>query len=109
MICDLGDVVIVPFPFVDTAAEKRRPSVVLSREAFNEINGHSICAHDHHGRPDKLAKRYRDRRSRRSGLRAMRSPLESLHSAECIVLKRVGESRQRIREQGFDRTRAMIR
>jgi mRNA interferase MazF len=44
VICDLGDVVIVPFPFVDLAAEKRRPSVVLSRQAFNESNGHSICA-----------------------------------------------------------------
>jgi mRNA interferase MazF len=44
VICDLGDVVIVPFPFVDIAAEKRRPSVVLSGKAFNETNGHSICA-----------------------------------------------------------------
>lgn len=44
MICDLGDVVVVPFPFVDAAAEKRRPSVILSRQAFNESNGHSICA-----------------------------------------------------------------
>ena len=44
MICDLGDVVVVPFPFVDIAAEKRRPSVVLSRQEFNRMNGHSICA-----------------------------------------------------------------
>ena len=44
MICDLGDVVVVPFPFVDIAAEKRRPSVVLSHHAFNKSNGHSICA-----------------------------------------------------------------
>lgn len=44
MICDLGDVVVVPFPFVDVAAEKRRPSLVLSRQAFNEASGHSICA-----------------------------------------------------------------
>lgn len=44
MICDAGDVVVVPFPFVDIAAEKRRPSVVLSRLAFNEAHGHSICA-----------------------------------------------------------------
>lgn len=44
MICDLGDVVVVPFPFVDIAGEKRRPSVVLSRQAFNQSNGHSICA-----------------------------------------------------------------
>ena len=44
MICDAGDVVVVPFPFVDVAAEKRRPSLVLSRLAFNEAHGHCICA-----------------------------------------------------------------
>lgn len=44
MICDLGDIVVVPFPFVDVAAEKRRPSVVLSNKSFNQANGHSICA-----------------------------------------------------------------
>lgn len=44
MICDQGDVVVVPFPVVDIAAEKRRPSVVLSRQVFNRVNGHSICA-----------------------------------------------------------------
>ena len=44
MICDFGDVVVVPFPFVDFAAEKRRPSLVLSHATFNEANGHSICA-----------------------------------------------------------------
>ena len=44
MICDFGDVVVVPFPFVDVAANKRRPSLVLSRTAFNDSHGHSICA-----------------------------------------------------------------
>lgn len=44
MICDLGDIVVVPFPFVDVAADKRRPSLVLSRKSFNQGNGHSICA-----------------------------------------------------------------
>jgi mRNA interferase MazF len=44
VICDLGDVVVVPFPFVDAAAEKRRPSVILSRQDFNRANGHSVCA-----------------------------------------------------------------
>jgi mRNA-degrading endonuclease toxin of MazEF toxin-antitoxin module len=44
VICELGDVVVVPFPFVDIAAEKRRPSVVLSRREFNQSNGHSVCA-----------------------------------------------------------------
>jgi mRNA interferase MazF len=44
VICDVGDVVVVPFPFVDVAAEKRRPSLILSRAAFNAAHGHSICA-----------------------------------------------------------------
>jgi mRNA-degrading endonuclease toxin of MazEF toxin-antitoxin module len=44
VICDFGDVVVVPFPFVNIAAEKRRPSLILSRQTFNEDHGHSICA-----------------------------------------------------------------
>ena len=44
MICDFGDVVVVPFPFVDIAATKRRPSLILSRASFNNAHGHSICA-----------------------------------------------------------------
>lgn len=44
MICDLGDVVTVPFPFVDIAVLKRRPSVVLSNRTFNESTRHSVCA-----------------------------------------------------------------
>jgi mRNA interferase MazF len=44
VICDFGDIVIVPFPFVDLVAEKRRPCLILSHLAFNESNGHSICA-----------------------------------------------------------------
>jgi len=44
VICDLGDIVMVPFPFVDIAAQKRRPSVVLSNRTFNESNRHSVCA-----------------------------------------------------------------
>jgi mRNA interferase MazF len=44
VICDFGDVVVVPFPFVDLAAEKRRPSLILSHKTFNDTHGHSICA-----------------------------------------------------------------
>jgi len=44
VICDFGDVVVVPFPFVDLTAEKRRPSLILSRRAFNDSHGHSIFA-----------------------------------------------------------------
>ena len=44
MICDFGDVIVVPFPFVDVRASKRSPSIVLSNRIFNEASGHSICA-----------------------------------------------------------------
>lgn len=44
MICDTGDVVIVPFPFVDVAISKVRPALVLSKRAFNEENGNTILA-----------------------------------------------------------------
>jgi len=44
VICDFGDVVVVPFPFVDLPAEKRRPSLVLSQRDFNSAHRHSICA-----------------------------------------------------------------
>jgi len=39
------DVVAVPFPFTDSARQKRRPALVLSdREAFNDPVGHSVMA-----------------------------------------------------------------
>lgn len=44
MICDFGDVVVVPFPFVDVPVVKRRPALVLSVAAFNAGNQQSILA-----------------------------------------------------------------
>ena len=41
MICDFGDVVVVPFPFVDLPISKTRPALVLSIEGFNQANGHT--------------------------------------------------------------------
>jgi len=43
VICDRWDVVVVPFPFSDKAAEKRRPAVVLSNMTFNGA-GHTVLA-----------------------------------------------------------------
>lgn len=44
MICEFGDVVIVPFPFLDQSVAKRRPALVLSGADFNGDNGQSILA-----------------------------------------------------------------
>jgi mRNA interferase MazF len=43
VIYDLWDVVIVPFPFTDRSATKRRPALVLSRSRFN-AQGHTLLA-----------------------------------------------------------------
>jgi mRNA interferase MazF len=44
VICDTFDVAVVPFPFVDKSAIKRRPALALSNKAFNAANGHTIFA-----------------------------------------------------------------
>lgn len=38
------DVVIVPFPFTDRPATKRRPALVMSSDAFNRGHEHVILA-----------------------------------------------------------------
>ena len=44
MTCEPWDVVVVPFPFTDSPASKRRPALVLSSLAFNHGSGHSLMA-----------------------------------------------------------------
>ena len=44
MTCEPWDVVVVPFPFTDSPASKRRPALVLSSQAFNHGSGHSLMA-----------------------------------------------------------------
>jgi mRNA interferase MazF len=42
--CKPFDVVIVPFPFTDRRASKRRPALALSSESFSEESGHTVLA-----------------------------------------------------------------
>jgi len=42
--CEPWDVVVVPFPFTDSPASKRRPALVLSSREFNATSGHSLMA-----------------------------------------------------------------
>lgn len=42
MICDSGNIVTVPFPFVDNANVKPRPALVISSKEFNQEHDHSI-------------------------------------------------------------------
>jgi mRNA interferase MazF len=55
---DAGDVVVVPFPFTDRSASKRRPALVCSRGAFNAQAGHLVLAmittSAHAGWPDDV-------------------------------------------------------
>ena len=39
-----GDVVVVPFPFSDREASKRRPALVCSATAFNDSSHHLVLA-----------------------------------------------------------------
>jgi mRNA interferase MazF len=44
LILESFDVVVVPFPFTDRDATKRRPALVLSSSPFNQASQHSILA-----------------------------------------------------------------
>lgn len=39
-----GEIVVVPFPFTDRQAVKRRPALVCSSEDFNRSSGHVVLA-----------------------------------------------------------------
>ena len=42
MICEPFDVVVVPFPFTDREARRRRPALVVSSSTFNAAHDQSI-------------------------------------------------------------------
>ncbi len=44
MTFDACDVVVVPFPFTDRSAAKRRPALVVSKSAFNAGHGVVVLA-----------------------------------------------------------------
>lgn len=44
VICKRYDVVVVPFPFTDRRASKRRPALALSTQEFSAQTGHSVLA-----------------------------------------------------------------
>ncbi len=44
LVLDNFDVVVVPFPFTDRLATKRRPALVLSAAGFNENSGNAVLA-----------------------------------------------------------------
>ena len=44
MIFERFDVVVVPFPFVDSPTPKPRPALVLTTGAFNRANRHAVVA-----------------------------------------------------------------
>jgi mRNA interferase MazF len=41
---DCGDVVVVPFPFVDISVRRKRPALVLSSSDFNRTHAQAVCA-----------------------------------------------------------------
>jgi mRNA interferase MazF len=44
VICDRFETVVVPFPFAEQPALKKRPAVVVSSRAFNAGNGATLVA-----------------------------------------------------------------
>ncbi len=43
MICRQRDVLLLPFPYTDLSASKKRPALVLSSDAFNNSSEDVVC------------------------------------------------------------------
>jgi mRNA interferase MazF len=44
LVCDAGEIAIVPFPFTDMAVAKPRPALALSSRDANDANGGTLFA-----------------------------------------------------------------
>ncbi len=44
MICKRYEVAVIPFPFAEIPVVKRRPTIVISGQSFNEANGSTLVA-----------------------------------------------------------------
>jgi mRNA interferase MazF len=44
LVCDAGEIAIVPFPFTDMAVAKPRPALALSSRDVNDANGATLFA-----------------------------------------------------------------
>lgn len=88
-----GEVVLVPFPFADRSAVKRRPALVLSTDEYNSRTGDLIIAQitsrvNSPSRPGD----YRLRHWQQAGLNVpslVRARMATLHSA--TIVRTVGQ------------------
>lgn len=90
MTCEPLDVVVVPFPFTDRYASRRRPALVVSSESFNTRHRQWILAMITSARGE-WASDVSIRRWREAGLRVpckLRLKLFTLD--ESLILRRIG-------------------
>ena len=90
-VCDRFEVAVVPFPFVDVPAVKRRPALALSTAAFLHANGHGLFAMITTAKRSAWPSDILFRDWREAGLTApsiLRWKLFTLH--EAAILDRVG-------------------
>jgi mRNA interferase MazF len=109
VICDFGDVVVVPFPFVDLAAEKRRPSLILSYARFNRGHDHSVCMMITTAAQPRWPSDITIEDLKTAGLNrpcVIRWKIFTLPNA--LILKRAGELATRDREQVASVTRTVL-
>lgn len=95
------DVVVVPFPFTDSAQTKRRPALVLSQSAnFGDKIGHSVLAMITSQKNDPWPLDSAIQNQKQSGLTApsvVRMKLFTLDDR--LILRKIGRLSQKDRDQ----------